>query len=116
MGSEDALSTELCALLRQVGIIAATVLSHCRRAPEMGLLTPEEFNAASRGIRGAGVSDIVAPGPAVLLRSGYHAHLRRARPPPAMGPPPTLPPGWSTVEQCVVVEVGPSGKAHQWLP
>ena len=77
----------------------------------MGLLTPEEFNAASRGIRGAGVSDIVAPGPAVLLRSGYHAHLRRARPPPAMGPPPTLPPGWSTVEHCVVVEVGPSGKA-----
>ena len=93
-----------CCTLAQAAVVACALALHSRRPADMGRLSAAEWRDAVAAT-GAPAPVLPAPGgDAVLLRSGYAAHVAAARPPKDAQPVP-LPDAWRPAERCVLAEV-----------
>ena len=99
----------------QAAVAACQVAVHCRRAPDLGFMSLEEFREALRTARAQPSFLPTESSEAVLLRSGYLAHVQQARPPPdAISAP--LPRAWAFAEPVTIREVLPTPAASVMYP
>ena len=84
--------------------MACQVAVHCRRAPDMGFMSLEAFRESLKASRSQPNFIPTTGSSAVLLRSGYAAHVQQARPPrDALSAP--LPKSWGFAETVTVRDV-----------
>ena len=84
-------------------MVAAALASHCRRAPDMGILSADTFESVV-ALRGSlPPARVPAPGQTVVLDRGACERARRTLQPAAA--PLEWPAGWRPLETCHVLEV-----------